>query len=74
VNVRLETSRLSPLFPEHLRKCQSERSDSGDLLSVLASDRIHRITNLCMVADVDASQMGHEAKDVEDLRSAMQLL
>ncbi len=70
-NIRTITETL-----QHLRKCQSEGSDSGELLSILASDRIHRITNLCLeaVADVDASQVEHEPEDVDQLKEAMQLL
>src|ERR1700727_1524998 len=60
-NIRTITETL-----QHLRKCQSEGSDSGELLSILASDRIRRITDLCTeaVADVDASQVEHEPKVV----------
>ena len=70
-NIRTITETL-----QHLRKCQSEGSDSGELLSVLAADRIQRIKNLCLeaVADVDASQVEHDPQDVIDLTQAMQLL
>ncbi|HEY2822359.1 MAG TPA: hypothetical protein VGJ06_15045 [Candidatus Acidoferrum sp.] len=70
-NIRTITETL-----QHLRKCQSEGSDSGELLSILAGDRIHRITNLCLeaVADVDASQVEHQSEDVDQLKEAMQLL
>jgi hypothetical protein len=70
-NIRTITETL-----QHLRKCQSERSDSGELLSILAADRIRRITNLCLeaAADADASQVQHDPKDVVDLKQAMQLL
>jgi hypothetical protein len=70
-NIRTITETL-----QHLRKCQSEGSDSGELLSILASDRIHRITNLCLeaVADVDASQVDHDPEAVDQLKEAMQLL
>ena len=70
-NIRTITETL-----QHLRKCQSEGSDSGELLSILATDRIHRITNLCLeaVADVDASQVEHDPEDVNQLKEAMQLL
>jgi hypothetical protein len=70
-NIRTITETL-----QHLRKCQSEGSDSGELLSILASDRIQRIKNLCLeaVADADASQVEHDPQDVIDLIQAMQLL
>jgi hypothetical protein len=70
-NIRTITETL-----QYLRKCQSERSDSGELLKILASDRIRRITNLCLeaIADVDASQVEHNPKDVDELKRAMQLL
>jgi hypothetical protein len=61
---------------QRLRKCQPQGSDNGELLSVLAADRIRRISNLCLgvVADLDAGRVRQESKDVDELQRAIQQL
>jgi hypothetical protein len=61
---------------QQLRKCQFRRSDNAELLSVLAADRIRRVTNLCeeAIADIDAGHVRPESKTVDELKRAMQCL
>jgi hypothetical protein len=70
-NIRTITETL-----QHLRKCQSQGADNGELLSVLATDRIRRANNLCVeaVADLDAGHVRQESKPVDELKQAMQNL
>jgi hypothetical protein len=70
-NIRTITQTL-----QQLRKCQSQGSDNGELLSVLATDRIRRVSNLCReaIADVDAGHVRQESKTVDELKRAMQHL
>jgi hypothetical protein len=68
-NIRTITETL-----QQLRKCQSLGPDTSELLSVLATDRIHRLSSLCLeaIADVDAGHVKQESKAVDDLRQAIQ--
>ncbi|HVB54956.1 MAG TPA: hypothetical protein VNE63_00795 [Candidatus Acidoferrales bacterium] len=52
-----------------LREYQLRGLDDGELLSVLAAERIRRTINLCreVIADLDASQVNNESKDVDEL-------
>jgi hypothetical protein len=61
---------------QQLRKCRSRGSDDGDLLSVLATDRIRRTINLCLevIADIDAGRVKQESKSVDELQRALQRL
>jgi hypothetical protein len=61
---------------QQLRKCQPRGSDNGELLSVLATDRVRRASNLCLevIADIDAGRVGQESKIVDELKRAMQHL
>ncbi len=70
-NIRTITETL-----QHLRKCQSQGADNGELLSVLATDRMHRASNLCVeaIADLDAGHVRPESKSVDELKQAMQNL
>lgn len=70
-NIRTITETL-----QHLRKCQSQGADNCELLSVLATDRIHRASNLCAeaIADLDAGHVRPESKSVDELKQAMQNL
>lgn len=70
-NIRMITETL-----QRLRKCQSQGADNGELLSVLATDRIHRASNLCVeaIADLDAGHVRQESKSVDELKQAMQNL
>jgi hypothetical protein len=70
-NIRTITETL-----QQLRKCQSQGSDNGELLSVLATDRIRRASNLCLeaIADVDAGHISQESKTVNELLQATQHL
>src|SRR5271167_1064598 len=49
---------------QRLRECQFRGSDDGELLSVLATDRIRRTINLCLdvIADLDAGRVKNESK------------
>ncbi|HET6176381.1 MAG TPA: hypothetical protein VFE61_05575, partial [Candidatus Sulfotelmatobacter sp.] len=51
-------------------------SDDGELLSVLATDRIRRAINLCLevVADLDAGRVQQESNNVHELQQALQHL
>jgi len=68
-NIRTITETL-----QHLRKCQSQGSENSELLSVLATERIRRIRNLCLeaIADVDAGHVRPESKTVDELKRAIQ--
>ena len=62
---------------QQLRKCQSGgRSDNGELLSDLATNRIRRASNLCLevIADIDAGRVRQESKTVDELKRALQNL
>jgi hypothetical protein len=61
---------------QRLRKRHIRGSDDGELLSVLAADRIRRAINLCLevVADLDAGRVGQESKSVDELQQAVQHL
>jgi len=70
-NIRKITETL-----QHLRKSQSQGADNGELLSVLATDRIRRASNLCVeaIADLDAGHIRQESNSVNELKQAMQNL
>ena len=61
---------------QRLRKCQLQGSDNGELLSVLAADRIRRTSNLCLevIVDLDAGRLRLETKSVDELQRAIQQL
>jgi hypothetical protein len=61
---------------QRLRKCQLQGSDSGELLSVLAADRIRRTSNLCLevIVDLEAGRVRQESKSVDELQRAIQQL
>ena len=61
---------------QQLRKGQLRGPHDGELLSVLAADRIRRTTNLCLeiVADLDAGRSKPEFKGMEELQRALQAL
>jgi len=70
-NIRTITATL-----QQLRKCQFHGSDTGELLSVLATGRIQRASNLCLeaIADIDAGHVKQESKTVDELKRAIQHL
>ena len=61
---------------QRLRKRQPGGSENGELLSVLATDRIQRTSNLCLevIADLDAGRVRQESKNVDELQRAIQHL
>jgi hypothetical protein len=61
---------------QRLRKRNVRAADDGELLSVLATDRIRRAINLCLevVADLDAGRVGQESNSVHELQQAVQHL
>jgi hypothetical protein len=61
---------------QQLRKCQSGGAYNGELLTVLATDRIRRASNLCLeaITDVDAGHVKPDSKPVDELKRAMQQL
>ncbi len=61
---------------QRLRKHHFRGSDDGELLSVLATDRIRRAINLCLevVADLDAGRVRQESNSVHELQQALQHL
>ncbi len=69
--IRTITERL-----QRLRKCQPEGSDTGELLSDLATDRIRRASNLCLevIADLEAGRVSQESKSVDELQRAIEHL
>ena len=69
--IRTITERL-----QRLRKCQPEGSDTRELLSDLATDRIRRASNLCLevIADLDAGRVSQESKSVDELQRAIEHL
>jgi hypothetical protein len=68
-NIRTITETL-----QQLRKGQSQGAESDELLSVLAADRIRRMSNLCreVIADVDAGHIKKESKPADELKQATQ--
>ena len=68
-NIRMITETL-----QQLRKGQSQGAESDELLSVLATDRIRRVSNLCreVIADVDAGHIKKESKTADELKQATQ--
>ena len=62
---------------QRLRKRHSPAgSDDGELLSVLATDRIRRAINLCLevAADLDAGRVRQESNILHELQQALQHL
>jgi hypothetical protein len=61
---------------QRLRKFQPQGSESGELFSVLAAERIRRTSNLCLevIADLDAGRVTHEPKGVDELQRTIQHL
>ena len=70
-NIRMITETL-----QQLRKGQSQGAESDELLSILATDRIRRVSNLCreVIADVDAGHIKKESKTADELKQATQNL
>ena len=68
-NIRMITETL-----QQLRKGQSQGAESDELLSILATDRIRRVSNLCreVIADVDAGHIKKESKTADELKQATQ--
>jgi hypothetical protein len=58
---------------QQLRKSQLKGSDDGELLSVLATERIRRAISLCLevIADIDAGRVRQESKSVDELQQAL---
>ena len=61
---------------QQLREGQFRGLDDGELLSVLATDRIRRTINLCVevIADLDAGRVKNESKSVDELFQALEHL
>jgi hypothetical protein len=61
---------------QRLRKCQLRGSDNDELRSVLATDRIRRISSLCLevIADLAAGRVTQDSKSVDELRRVIQHL
>lgn len=61
---------------QQLRTRQLGTSENGELLSILAKERIRRTTSLCveLTADIDAGRAGQESKGVDELQEALQNL
>lgn len=61
---------------QQLRKGQFRDPHDGELLSVLANDRIRRTSNLCLeiIADIDAGRVRPESKGIEELQQALERL
>jgi hypothetical protein len=61
---------------QRLRKHHFQGSDDGELLSVLATDRIRRAINLCLevVSDLDARRVRQESQSLDELQQAVQHL
>jgi hypothetical protein len=61
---------------QQLRTRQLGTSENGELLSILAKERIRRTTSLCveLTADIDAGRVGQESKGVDELQEALQNL
>jgi hypothetical protein len=61
---------------QQLRKRQLEGADSGELLSVLAQERVRRTINLCLevTADLNAGRVKRESTSVAELQEALQNL
>jgi hypothetical protein len=61
---------------QQLRKCQFRGLDNSELLSVLATDRVRRASDLCLevIADIGAGRVRQESKTFDELKRAMQHL
>jgi hypothetical protein len=61
---------------QQLRECQLRGLDDGELLSVLAAERIRRTTNFCLevITDLDAGRVRNESKGVDELYRALEHL
>jgi hypothetical protein len=61
---------------QQLRKCQFRGLDNSELLSVLATDRVRRASDLCLevIADIGAGRIRQESKTLDELKRAMQHL
>jgi hypothetical protein len=62
---------------QQLRECKFRGLDDGKLLSVLASDRIRRITNLCLAVTADLDDVDlirNESKGINELYRVLEHL
>ena len=68
--------RTAAVTLEQLRECQLRGLDDGETLSVLASDRIRRTTNLCreVIEDLDAGRLKDDLEGGEELYRALEQL
>jgi hypothetical protein len=61
---------------QQLREGQFRGLDDGELLSILAADRIRRTINLClgMIADLDSGRLKNESKGIDELYQTLENL
>jgi hypothetical protein len=61
---------------QQLRKRQSGASDEGEMLSVLAKERIRRAVNVCLdlTADIDAGRVSRQSVVLPELQEALENL
>jgi hypothetical protein len=74
--IAVDSIRTTTEALQRLRKRQFGGSDNRELLSVLATDRIRRASDLCReaIADLDAGRVRQESKSVDELQQAIQHL
>jgi hypothetical protein len=68
--------RKAAAMVSRLRECHLHGTDDGELLSILASERIRRTTHLCMevIADLDAGRPKNETKGMDVLYQTLEHL
>jgi hypothetical protein len=61
---------------QQLRECQLRGLDEGELLSVLATERVRRTVSSCLevIADLDAGRVKGDSKGVDELYRALEYL
>jgi hypothetical protein len=70
----VDAIRTTALAVQQLREIQLRGRDDAEIVSMLASERVRRATNLCheLAADIDTGKINRETKEVDDLYDALE--
>jgi hypothetical protein len=70
----VDSIRTTSLAVQQLRELQLKGRDETEIKSMLVSERVRRINNLCqeLVADIDAGHLSHGVKGVDELYDSLE--
>jgi hypothetical protein len=70
----VDSIRTTSLAVQQLRELQLKGRDETEIKSMLVSERVRRINNLCqeLVADLDAGHLSHGVKGVDELYDSLE--